>query len=309
MGQYRFQGKGCSTKVSADIGYESVSIGSDSNATSFQDVVISPANQLLKNQDYYLYIEVPRDMNYDLTFTIKLVKAEGEGTSSEYQFVKSFTATRGGEVSNAYAVALYEKSTGEIAAMQPLTYEAGVKNTKDYLYREEISSNNYNYYLGNGNTTYTQTTNYNCMSMIATWKQETAADPCYIQVIFRPVQDGFGKILLSLSRDATDYNTQSVADDGTIEFGRKVDISKMKYELYTINNLIDGINKDGSLSRIGIWGAPGLLCAINGEEIRVGSNGVYELDAIPITSLGVMAKDNDYSNNFTIDYEYIVSGE
>lgn len=43
---------------------------------------------------------------------------------------------------------------------------------------------------------------------------------------------------------------------------------------------------------------------INGEEIKIGPSGYYELDALPIESIGIVAPDNDFSNNFTIDYVY-----
>jgi len=41
---------------------------------------------------------------------------------------------------------------------------------------------------------------------------------------------------------------------------------------------------------------------INGEEIRIGRTGIYEmLDDIPVTFIGVASTTNDF---FLIDYQY-----
>ena len=43
--------------------------------------------------------------------------------------------------------------------------------------------------------------------------------------------------------------------------------------------------------------------AVNGEEIRVGKSGLWEIDGIlPIESLGIVAVD--YGDNFSIDFMY-----
>lgn len=301
IGQYRFGGAGCVTAVNSTLGYEAVTMGDSSSATSFQDLVIKPDSQFLLNQDYYLFLKIPQDMNYDLAFNIKLVKGEDTVAATEFQFLKAVSVLRGGTGENAHQVALYEKSTGAIAAMIPLAYKSGKSNTKDLLYWDKANDI---FYLGKGGTAYTRTTKVNDMSMIASWKQEVGDNFGVFELTFRPMEMGFTKVVISLSRDATDYNIQRVNEDGSVEYGRKIDINKVDYELFKISNLVDHMNKDKALSRIGVWGHPGLLMCINGEEIRIGPSGFYELDAIPITSIGVVAKDGDYNSNFTIDYTY-----
>jgi hypothetical protein len=45
--------------------------------------------------------------------------------------------------------------------------------------------------------------------------------------------------------------------------------------------------------------------SINGEEIRVGSSGYYELNDFDITNLGIIClSEND---KFTIDYQYEIT--
>ena len=103
-------------------------------------------------------------------------------------------------------------------------------------------------------------------------------------------------------RSAEDYNIQQDVDNEVV-YGRRVTLEDFDYKLYKLSNLVDEINADGVLTRIGVWGHSGLMMAVNGEEIRIGPSGFYELDnIIQISSLGIVARD--YNDNFTIDYTY-----
>lgn len=307
IGQYRYAGTGCVSVIDSSINYEGVSVGEGDAATTFQDLVITQQSggQFSRNQDYYLSIKIPQDMNYDLSFNVKLTKDDSEGGSSaEYQFIKTVSISRGGSGSNVYNVVLYETSNGDTKAMIPLPYIAGSPSIKDYVYQNESTKK---YYLGLGGTSYNSNfDDYNEISVLASWKQESAGNFATFEFIFRPIEDGFSKILISMLRDASDYSIQRINDQGSIEYGRKVDKNLVQFELLRVNNLVNNINRDGTLSRIGVWSHPGLPMCINGEEIKVGSSGYYELDALPITSLGIVARDGDYNSNFTVDYAYQV---
>lgn len=296
IGQIRYSGSGCVSNVASSLGYESVSMGESGSATStsFQDVLITPNTPFIKDRDYYLSIKIPQDMNYDMTFNVKIIKKE-DNLNTVYQFLKSITILRGGSGENVYNVALYEKSDKSVAAMIPLEYRAGTSNTKDFLY---YSSSNGKYYLGNGGTSYTETYNYNDLSVVASWKQEEGSNFGVFEMTFRPVEDSFAGILLEMVRTAEDYNIQR--PDGT--FGRLVDIDNVEYTLYELSNLVDQVNRDKTLSRIGVWSHPGLIMTINGEEIRVGPSGYYELDALDIESIGIVA--TSWADNWTMDYTY-----
>lgn len=57
-----------------------------------------------------------------------------------------------------------------------------------------------------------------------------------------------------------------------------------------------------ALIKIGVQGPPGLIMCINGEQIRLGRNGIYEINnGLKITSIGFVPKDSDY---FIMDFEY-----
>lgn len=306
IGQYRFTGSGCVQSVAVTPKYKSVTMNTTDTATStsFQDVAISPATAFIKDQDYYFKIAIPQDMNYEMNFNIKLIREDATTSETAYQFLKNVTVSRGGSGMNVYKVVLYGYPVGQkeqtMAAMIPLPYVAGAPGVENALYYNE---QNKRYYLCTGGANYTQTTDINELSVSAIWKVEQGKNFGVFELTFRPVQDGFTSILLEMIRTAEDYSIQHTGSAG-IEFGRKVDITAIQTTVYSITNLVDNMNVENDLSRIGIWGHSGLVMMINGEEIKIGPSGYYELDALPIESIGIVAPDNDFSNNFTIDYAY-----
>lgn len=304
IGQIRYSGKGCvSTVPTNPLSYQNISMsGGSTENSSYQDVLISPSTVFAKDRDYYLSIAIPQDMNYDMEFNLKLVKSE-DNVNTVYQYLKKIFVTRGGTGENAYAVVLYEKSDGNVAAMIPLTYEANTQNIEDAIY---YNSSDDGYYLGNGNTLYTRTYKFNDLSVIASWREETGKNYGVFELVFRPVEDNFSGILLQMTRTPEDINIQRL--DGT--FGRKIELEDVRYTLYELTNQVNNINHDKSLSRIGIWSHPGLMMAINGEGIKVGPSGYYELDnVIDIKSVAIVAPDNSWENNWTMDYEYQLTSE
>lgn len=308
IGQYRYKGAGsCITEVPSEKSYTSTAtVGAGESTTSFQDIMVVTSQPLEQDQDYYLYLQIPQDMNYDMTFNIKLTRPEMQGSDNiVYQYLDGVTIPRGGTGTNVYNVVLYgigEYDTSgneKVNAMIPLEYVAGTKNTKGYLYRD---ANTGKYYLGNGNNTYTETTHYNDVSISASWIHQTGVNYGYAEIVFRPVEGAFSQITIEMVRSAEDYNIQQDVDNEVV-YGRRVTLEDFDYTLYKLSNLVDEINADGVLTRIGIWGHSGLMMAVNGEEIRIGPSGFYELDnIIQISSLGIVARD--YNDSFTIDYTY-----
>lgn len=310
IGQKRFQGSGCIEEVNdISIRYQSVSMSddSDSSSTGFQDVAIYPNGDgaFIQGQDYYLKVRIPQDMNYDMTFNIKLMPPnDGSSDTKKYQFVKKISMSRGGTGTNVYNVVLYEKSDGQIAVDFPLTYNKSVKSQKDKIYTDKT-----NYYLGKDNT-YVRTTKFNDVALAASWKTENAETYGVFEMVFRPLNGEFTSLLLEMERTAEDYNIQRVNDEGKTEYGRKISLTTDNIELYKlINQVPSSLADKQGLSRIGVWGHPGLVMAINGEEIRVGPSGYYEQDVVAIKSIGVVAKDKDWAANWTLDYEYITTEE
>lgn len=94
--------------------------------------------------------------------------------------------------------------------------------------------------------------------------------------------------------------------DGT--YGAKVNIDVA--EFCRVYNVIDamGSNVD-RLVKMGVQGRPGLLMAINGEQIRIGPSGIYEINnGYKVTSIGFILQNAsntaDGKDYFILDYQY-----
>lgn len=118
----------------------------------------------------------------------------------------------------------------------------------------------------------------------------------YFETIISP-NSNYNQLLWEMKRQYIDFTTS----ERTGTNGR---ISKIVIQFFgridnKMPNLPNGIN---SLSKVGIQGPPAMLMCINGEEIRIGKSGVYEInDSVQINFLGFIPTTNDY---FIVDYEY-----
>lgn len=316
IGQYRFRGNGCVTQIAGtSVAYvktqNDADAVDDTNSATFQDICINTPT-LSENTDYYLKLKVPQDLNYAYTFQIRLTR-QNASTAEEkesYQYLRGMSVAKpsvSGTVQNVYTVALYDTGiNGQVAAMIPIDYKPnqGIQTTNGLLYKDKSQGV---YYLGKGGTSAVQTDKYNDISMVANWISTPGEYYGILEIVFRPVAAGFNQILLYMNRTAEDYNIQRHVDSSDlskIEYGRIIDKNRFSYTLCSLTDLVSRLNsaEKPSLARIGVWGRPGLFMAVNGEEIRIGASGFYEMDVLPITSLGIYAPDGDYTNNFTIDY-------
>ena len=333
IGQYRFKDVSlCAESLteSSSVEYRVVSFEDESSAMgegSFNDVVIKPQNAFNSDQDYYIKVEIPQDLNFEQIFDIKLLKKE-QGLDV-YQYLSRITIPLGGNGDNVYTVVLYEtreiesideetqEITYKVNAMIPLEYNPTTPTIKDAIYLHHVDGEADEYYLGNGldptdptvgeSGAYTKWTHWNDVLVVAAWKQETTKQTYVFEYIFRPVESDFTEILLEMNRDATDLNTQIEDEDGNIITGRRLDIEFIKehFELYSLIDLKQSMRSgEMPLSKIGVWSHPELYMAINGEGVKIGPSGYYELDVLPIESLSVMARGPQ--DNFTVDYEYLI---
>ncbi|MBQ8206354.1 MAG: hypothetical protein IJZ77_02735 [Bacilli bacterium] len=85
-----------------------------------------------------------------------------------------------------------------------------------------------------------------------------------VEFMFTPLIN-FNTILFKLQRTAIDYNPDTCRYPTIIY-----------QELSLIKNLLVNLNVE-SLYKIGVQSRPGFLMCINGEEIRTGKSGIYEL--------------------------------
>lgn len=126
-------------------------------------------------------------------------------------------------------------------------------------------------------------------------------------IVFTP-NSTYNLIVFVLARTTEDYNVIE-----NLQHGRIMDITVNENNIYLMTNIIDTLASTYGLTeliRIGVQGPTGLMMSINGEQIKVGKTGIYELNDvnIKITYLGFALKENvlniDGYDNFILDFEY-----
>ena len=111
----------------------------------------------------------------------------------------------------------------------------------------------------------------------------------------------YNQIYFELNRELIDYNT--LKPDGTYGREMHIEIDRLDEIYNVINFLQTSIENKGKLKQIGVQGPPGLLMSINGEAIRIGRSGLYEINnGINTTFIGfIVEADEKY---FILDYQY-----
>ena len=120
------------------------------------------------------------------------------------------------------------------------------------------------------------------------------------EIVISP-NNTYNRILFELQRELEDYNT--INEDGT--YGRicNIYIDRLD-EVYNVINYLNPLINKSSLLQIGVQSAPGLLMCINGEEIKVGRSGLYEiLNGYKISFIGFIVEPDD-NKYFILDYQY-----
>lgn len=108
--------------------------------------------------------------------------------------------------------------------------------------------------------------------------------------------DSYGQLVFSIDRDAGDFTGHERKWIPAVDF--------MINSFGVISNIIPSLDIEnrGRLKQIGVQGRPGLEMCINGEMIRVGRSGIYEINhGVDITFIGFMPDENEH---FLMDYQY-----
>ena len=112
----------------------------------------------------------------------------------------------------------------------------------------------------------------------------------------------YNQICFELNRDFIDYTT--INEDET--YGRVISVLVDRLdEIYNvISYLSPSIDNKYLLKQIGVQGPPGLLMSINGEAIRIGRSGLYEINNGINTSFIGFIIEPDEEKYFVLDYQY-----
>lgn len=114
----------------------------------------------------------------------------------------------------------------------------------------------------------------------------------------------YNQIQFILNRNLYDYN---ILDENGYS-GRKLEIDNSEGALILneVVNVIDFLDIDnkGQLKQIGVQGPPGLQMCIDGEQIKIGRSGIYEINnGVVVNFIGFIVEPND-KKYFMLDYQY-----
>ena len=139
--------------------------------------------------------------------------------------------------------------------------------------------------------------------IIKTIEVESGAETDYsvFDLVIKP-NSTYNHINFILNRIIDDYNTI----DNNNYHGRtmNIEIESLKEIYNVIETINSSIDNKGRLKQIGVQSAPGLMMSIEGELIRVGRSGIYEINnGISINYIGFIVEPND-NKYFVLDYQY-----
>lgn len=262
---------------------------------TYKDIIIDlPSGHNFKaGETYYMEITVPRNQWYDIEANLKLCLADENNSSTinlnKFQQIKYLYIPAAADPQSIYSnVVLYENNSNQVQVA--LASDFNVSNS-------------------NGN--------YCTYSLLQNWKvTQNATTTASFSFIFSPKYDFTEPYKFLWIETLHNDNNVKHVEDGVTYSGKYLDKDSVEVSFYKVNNIMPiseyGIAsvKSGisTLTGITVDAASRWMFAVNGEEIKLGNSGHYELKDYEITSLGLIVKEQvDWTKVFTIDYEYIVT--
>ena len=280
-----------------------------SNSTSYRDIILYNNNNnfvFSQNESYYLRLGIPRNLSYNMTFDLKLLTKPTNNETinrNQYQEIKRFVVPRDSSNQITYSKVILYPFDGVTEDAEPAV--SIIRDTRQAAAINEVYSVGENFYIKKANAENDIEIQYkNDVLLNHTWREDISKDLYPVDFVFSNKVDNvsFNAILLELNRNAYDDDI-SYEVDGVIYKG--LFAGDIEVECYKINNLITPISGVSSFDSIGVWSHPDAIMSINGEEIRIGQSGYYELNDFNITNFGIVVKDAN--DRFSLDYQYKVT--
>lgn len=111
-----------------------------------------------------------------------------------------------------------------------------------------------------------------------------------IEIVFQP-NGTYNRVEFELIRNASDYDSSPA--NLVIE----------NVQLILVNNLLGSLINSDTIIKLGVQSRPGFLMVIDGEAIKVGRTGIYQLhEGVSIRYFGIVVTSDE--DKFIIDYKY-----
>ena len=280
----------------------------------------NPLITFSQNESYYLRIGIPRNLSFDMTFDLKLLEGTlGQSNvfsfidKNQYQEIKRFSIARESTNALAYSrVILYptggiDPEKTPIVAIAKESSDPSLRNGDVYYNSDEGE-----YYIKTSKGG-TKIQLRNDILLNHTWKAAQGNKKAYFDCVFSSKVAGknFNSLLVELYREPynDDISYEKRINGVTKTYnGLYIDPDEVTVECFKLVNMINnnnlGTSGISSFDNIGVWSHPDAIMAINGEEIRIGQSGYYELNDFNITNFGIVVRDA--KDRFSLDYQYKV---
>ena len=273
--------------------------------SKYQDVLVwfGEENSRLpidSNDMLYATLRLSKNLTYDTTYKIKLVKY-AEVTDSaidnyDFETIKTITVPKDstGFGKNTLVLLYKDPSSGSVKVGLPV--EGVPSANAGLIYIVDNITGQEQYYLNN------TVLECNDVRLVHTW--ETGYTPLSYRYDFA-ISSHYGKsvfdaILIEMERNHDDDEIMYSIENGEYRYGRKLIIpDDVEMTLNKITPIFS--SKDKVITKIGVQGPQNLSLIINGEEIKIGPSGVFELNDFEITSFGVAPVNEEA---FIVDYQY-----
>lgn len=206
--------------------------------------------------------------------------------------------------------------------LYPVSLELGKYYYLKLIVKRIPSAQNITIKLDNSGATEDYTQYVDDFTVFATSSaEEDHFEWAYYETIIAPGTN-YDQIRLVLTRTEADFEEKTTIIENGEEKeynGRVIELDEQNFGVYQIKNLIEkdgdsanNIFKTSTLTKFGIQGPSGMLMCINGEGIRIGPSGIYEIkDGYSINFLSILpgisyqSDGSGYNSDaFIIDYQY-----
>lgn len=333
IGQYRFNKNynnyisqiGSFSKGSPDITYYKTSDNYQDILVKLPSVNNTPFVQYGKT--FFITMEIPQSRDYNLTLNLKLCAGDPNQKDAvdvtRYQSIKQLVIPAAplndsGVISPTLLFQDPRITDKEVVRVQIIddAHDTTIwDENSTYSYKEgEVYKDNsgYKIYSSSGSI-YIE--NQALYGLEQTWKTRDTTDASLtIKFAFSPkynLSEGYPYLLIETDRSDSYQRTIQYIENQITYYGTRLKRDSIEINLYSVSNLLErGANGQSqiqsatdSLTHISVWGHPEQILTINGEEIKIGQTGFYELMDFTINNLGVIVEDPNV-DRFIIDYEY-----
>lgn len=293
-----------------------------------------------ENSVYLVKLSIPQDLNYKLNYAVRLVNILNESDDlrqqTSFQFVKYITiparnlnAVEESEVwlyrignsdivNAAVAIKIQNEQDFTVTTIQK-QFSSEERATKIFYWEKDNeiqsiwkcdSEGNFDVDDDSKIIDYVNDIQKNNNLMAHIFEDESTGDNIICYFIFSPnLSNEYDAIYFYLRPIPQDDDIQWKDDNNNIMYGRHVDVSKVECSLFELTNILGIGNGTANINmgqndvvNIGVWGRSEQIMAINGEEIRIGPSGYFELKDFPIKTLCVANTAPD--DKYIVDIQY-----